>query len=267
MFDTDPYSAGREFSQIIGRMLVFSLFTLIPYIFYLVQLQRLMRQVSPDVRRLNPDSVWLLLIPCFRWVWCFFVVTRIGDSLREEQKRRGILEFDERPGFAIGMAMACLSVGLRLLAFLDTTALTGLLALALLSCWIVYWVKMAGYERRLKQSGAWQHYSTVMNPYYQQAWPQPQWPQQNPAQQPDWERTGFGQPWQQPVYPAPPPPTANPMQQQPAWAPPTAPPTVQAPAPVPPAASPWQPPAAEPPTPPKPSDPEDYSRWMPPGNS
>jgi hypothetical protein len=274
MFDSDPYSSGYDFGHMVATQLLWSLLSIIPYIFYLVQLQRTLKCVSPDLQKMTPDQVWLLLIPGFRLVWSFIVVTRIGDSLRAEQQRRGILEFDERPGFAIGMAMSSLNVLFRILVWTDYKLIIGLFALALLACWIVYWVKMSGFARQLTQSGFWQQYAAGSNPYYQQAWPQPQWNQ--PAQpQPDWQRQGMGQQLSQPYYPPAQPPPPPQWNQPPAWnqPPPPAynphlpqsPPLPQKP--TPPESNPWQPPQQNtPPSPPPPTDPNDYSRWMPPGS-
>ncbi|MGL5890599.1 MAG: hypothetical protein ACRC3B_11975 [Bacteroidia bacterium] len=271
MFDSDPYYTERyDFSQMVATHLLWSLLSIIPYIFYLVQLQRTLKCISPDLQKIKPDQVWLLLIPGFRLVWSFIVVTRIGDSLRAEQQRRGILEFDERPGFAVGMAMSCLNVLFRILVWTDYKVIIGLFALALLACWIVYWIKMAGFAKQLTQSGFWQQYASGSNPYYQQAWPQPQW-QPQPPQQPDWQRQGMGQQWNQANYPPAQPPAPQQWNQQPAFPPPppqnNQPPV---PPPMPPAQNPWQPPqqntTPQPPSTP-PTDPNDYSRWMPPGSN
>ncbi|MCU0431970.1 MAG: hypothetical protein MUC87_00790 [Bacteroidia bacterium] len=283
MISIELFTGDHHASYIVGYLLGFALIFVLPYIFYLLQVQRLLRLISPDLRRMEPDQAWLLLIPVFRLVWSFIVVTRIGDSLRAEHQRRGILEFDERPGFAIGMAMASAGALYNLVTFADVKVVSGVLLIAMLSCWIVYWVKLAGFERQLKQSGMWQQYSAAANPYYQQAWPAPQWEQQNAATQHDWQRQGMGQHWQNPYYPPatqqPPPPQYWPQQgppppqqpgwnqpppQQPNWNQPPPPPVT----PPPTTQSPWQPPAQNPPSPPPPpTDPNDLSRWMPPGNN
>lgn len=294
MITLDLFDGTRSVPHIIGYLLGAALVMVLPYIFYIMQVQRLLRLISPDLRKTEPDAAWLLLIPVFRLVWSFVLVTRIGDSLRAEQQRRGILEFDERPGFAIGIAMASASALYRLVSLADVPAVTGVLFLAMLSCWIVYWVKLAGFEKQLKQSGHWQQYAAAGNPYYQQAWPGPQWEQPQTAFQHDWQRQGMGQQWQNPHYPPaappqpgwnqPPPgstPTNNPWPPpaQPNWnapPPPTNPwpppapntPPPANPVPPPPPANPWQPPAQQtPPPPPPPADPNDLSRWMPPGGN
>lgn len=240
MYESESFRSGFEFGQLVARQLGYSIIALIPYLFYLTQLQKLLRRVSPDLQKAKPEQIWLLLIPGFRLVWSFMLVTRIGDSLRDEHERRGILEFDTRPGFAIGIAMSCLSVLFRLLLWSDYYLIIGLVAIALLSCWIVYWVKMASLTTQLVNTGSWQNYTSGANPYYQQAWPQPQWPQHNQPQQHDWQRQGMGQQWNQAHYPPATPPTP------PQWN-------------QPPAQQQWQPPV-----PPPQVDPNDHSRWMPP---
>ena len=77
--------------------------------------------------------VWLLFIPQFNIVWHFIVVLNMAKSLGAEFQKRRIAE-DRSPGQTIGLIMCignliCGPVGLV--------------------CWIVYWVKIAGYSSKL----------------------------------------------------------------------------------------------------------------------
>jgi len=77
--------------------------------------------------------VWLMLVPLFHLVWQFFVVLNVAKSLDAEFQKRGIAE-ERNPGQTIGIVMCvgnliCGPVGLI--------------------CWIIYWVKIAGYSSKL----------------------------------------------------------------------------------------------------------------------
>lgn len=117
---------------------------LIPMIFFLLTLQNTLKAVSPENRRMSPGQVWLVFIPVFGVVWQFIVVNRIADSLADEFYKRNILNQEARPGYSVGIAYCILGV-CSIIPFLGTLA-----SLAALVCWIVYWVKVAGYKRQLE---------------------------------------------------------------------------------------------------------------------
>ncbi len=106
---------------------------LVPYIFYLLTLQKALNRCSPENQVMKPGLVWLLFIPLFNIVWQFFVVLNIAKSLGAEFQKRGMAE-DPTPGQTLGLVMCignliCGPVGLI--------------------CWILYWIKIAGYSSKL----------------------------------------------------------------------------------------------------------------------
>ena len=106
---------------------------LVPSIFYLLTLQKALNRCSPECRAMNPGMVWLMFIPLFNLVWQFFVVLNMAKSLGAEFQKRGLAE-DPNPGQTLGLVMCignliCGPVGLI--------------------CWILYWVKIAGYSARI----------------------------------------------------------------------------------------------------------------------
>jgi hypothetical protein len=121
----------------------FGIFFLIPAIFYILTLQKALNQCAPISRTMEPALVWLLLIPFVHLIFSFFVVLAIANSLANEFARRGIPLSDPQPGKAIGLAMSicgcCVVVPL-----LGSVAIFAFLVL-----WIIYWVKIADYSRRL----------------------------------------------------------------------------------------------------------------------
>jgi hypothetical protein len=105
----------------------------IPFIFYCLTLQKALNRCSPECRAMNPGMVWLLFIPFFNIVWQFFVVLNMAKSLAAEFQKRGMVA-DPNPGQTLGLVMCignliCGPVGLV--------------------CWILYWVKIAGYSSQI----------------------------------------------------------------------------------------------------------------------
>ena len=126
---------------LVGIFVVFAIL-LIPTIFYLLTLQKALNRCSPENRAMQPGMVWLMLIPLFNLIWHFLVVINLAKSLGAELQKRGIAEEPE-PGKTIGLAM-CILGACGLIPLLG-----GLCSLGSLVCWIVYWVKIAGFSNKL----------------------------------------------------------------------------------------------------------------------
>ena len=106
---------------------------LVPFIFYLLTLQKALNRCSPECRAMQPGLVWLMLIPLFHIVWQFLVVLNMAKSLAAEFQKRGIAE-DPKPGQTLSLVM-CIG-----------NLICGPIGLIF---WILYWVKIAGYSARL----------------------------------------------------------------------------------------------------------------------
>ena len=134
-----------ESARVIGMLvgtLVGIVILLIPAIFYLLTLQKTLNRCSPENRAMQPGMVWLMFIPLFNLVWHFFVVLNISKSLEAEFRKRGIAS-EPNPGKTIGLVMC-------ILACCGIIPLFGVLfSLGGLVCWILYWIKIAGFSSRL----------------------------------------------------------------------------------------------------------------------
>ena len=138
---------------------------LIPAIFFLLTEHRTLNLVRPENRRMLPGLVWLQLIPLLGQVWQFFVVARIAGSIKKElESPRGdsIIGLSDvfaasssgrRPTLGIGIAYCTLNALAVLMLFASTNVpqRDGLLSLAGMICWIIYWVQLAGCKKKLKQ--------------------------------------------------------------------------------------------------------------------
>jgi len=131
----------------------------IPAIFFILTQQNTLKAVQPQNRIMPAGQVWLQLIPLFGLVWQFFVVIKISDSLRKELAMRNNMfsfenqaaysfhETQPRPTYQIGIVyciLICCSV-------IMPTLLKGLLALAGMVCWVIYWVQLSNYKRKILQ--------------------------------------------------------------------------------------------------------------------
>jgi hypothetical protein len=127
---------------ILTGMLIVIAIMLVPLIFYCLTLQKALNRCSPENRAMNPGMVWLMFIPLFNIVWHFFIVVNMAKSLGAEFQKRGIAE-EPKPGQKIGMILC-------ILACCGVVPILGILAsLAAFVCWILYWVKIAGFSSRI----------------------------------------------------------------------------------------------------------------------
>lgn len=116
---------------------------LVASIFYLLMLQRALERCSAQSRTIGPGMVWLMLIPLFNLVWHFILIGHISRSLRNEFNLKGTPGVAADPGKSIGLVM-CILAASSIIPSVGRFA-----AIASLICWIVYWVKIAGYSQLL----------------------------------------------------------------------------------------------------------------------
>jgi len=114
---------------------------------FLTTLKRLLEQCAPHNRLMEPGQVYLNLIPCFGAIWMFFTVSRVGQTLRNEFDERG----NDLPG-DYGQQLGISFAGLTLAWIIPYIG--WLFGLAGVICWIVYWVKMAEYNRHLSEEAS-----------------------------------------------------------------------------------------------------------------
>ena len=135
----------NEEEAIIAAMLGFGLIGMLIglaiMVFFLLSLQKCLKEVSPSNRTMEPGMVWLNLIPLFNLVWIFITVIKLSESVIAEGQSRQVSVDDG--GKVIGLVYA-----ISLIA--SIIPLIGLLAgLVALVTFIIYWVKVAGYRKTL----------------------------------------------------------------------------------------------------------------------
>jgi hypothetical protein len=126
----------------IGLFFVIFAILILPTVFFLLTLQRALSKCSPANRTMTPGLVWLQIIPFFGFIWQFFVVLAVANSLEHEFGARRIPE-ERKPGQTVGLAM-CITRVCTIIPFVGIFA-----GIASVVLWIVYWVKIAGLSAKL----------------------------------------------------------------------------------------------------------------------
>ena len=135
-------------AMFIGIMAVILVVSLIIAICFLLTLSKALTRCSPRNRTMEPGQVWLNLIPLFNIVWQFITISRVGESLANEFHDRGWDRGGDDYGKSVGLTYCIMN----LLSWIPYCG--GLFGLIGLVCFIIYWVKIAGYSGRLASRAA-----------------------------------------------------------------------------------------------------------------
>jgi len=114
-------------------------------VMYLLTLSRALKNCDPRNRAMDPSHVWLNLIPLFGMVWIFITVNRIADSLADEYDDRRLRvdgDFGRNQGVMYNVMFL-----LGIIPYIG-----GIFSIVGLIMWILYWIKIAGYSRRLAET-------------------------------------------------------------------------------------------------------------------
>jgi hypothetical protein len=138
----DEAFAGMLGVIIVVGLAVLAVGLVIAIFFFLTQ-SKALKLCHRDNRTMEPGQVWLSLIPVFGYIWQFVVINRIAESLRNEFRDRGYRRQDDY-GTSLGIAYLVLQLA-GIIPFVGP-----LLSIAGLVCFIMYWVKLAGYNKELE---------------------------------------------------------------------------------------------------------------------
>lgn len=124
---------------------------LIPYVLFLLTLQKALKVISPANRTMEPGTVWLMLIPFVGAIILFMVANAIGGGFKREFDRYAIFKQD-KPTYNLGLTLgvlACLSFVNNIIR--TGAIITGLLGWAIIIIWIVYWVQVNKTKNELER--------------------------------------------------------------------------------------------------------------------
>jgi hypothetical protein len=182
----------------VGVIIILGIF-LLPWFFFLLNLQNLLEHVSPANRRMTPGLVWLNFIPIFHLGWFIYTVIKVKDSVNAEFQSRGWM-VDGDLGYNVGLTSGILWIAAFFIGWIPFIG--WILPLAGVVCWIIYWLKTSDLKHRLEGPPPW-----VRPAAYPAAYP-PTFPS---AVAPPYA-AGYPQPYAPPaapVEPVPPPPSAS----------------------------------------------------------
>ncbi len=141
--DADALDAG-VMTMILGVVCVALAIGLAIQIFYCLTLSKALKQVRPENREMEPGQVWLVLIPFFNLYWIFVIAAKVPASLRREFRERGMGERGDDYAAGIGKWYAICTI-VSIIPIVNYIASPAALIL-----WIIFWVKMAGYSKQLR---------------------------------------------------------------------------------------------------------------------
>ena len=130
-------------SLIIFLVIIVLAIVIIPTVFFLIHLQKLLNKCSVDNRAMEPGMVWLNFIPLFNLGWIFYTIFKVTESLKAEFKDRNIESDDPEFSHPIGLAY-CITYVCSIIPFLGYLS-----SIACLVLWIIYWVKTDKYSKQL----------------------------------------------------------------------------------------------------------------------
>jgi hypothetical protein len=117
---------------------------LVLFVLFLATAAGVLVRVSPANRRMEPAQVWLNLVPLLNLVWAVVTVERVGESLRNEFRARGLDERGETFGKTAGLTALVLFAAAVIPHAYVITWPFGIVYMA------VYWLQLTGYARRLR---------------------------------------------------------------------------------------------------------------------
>jgi len=139
----------------VGVIILLGVF-LLPWFFFLLNLQTLLNRVSASNRAMPASHVWLNFIPLFNLGWFIYTVSKVRDSVRNEYQTRG---WPAEGDFAynVGLATGILAIAAFFVGWVPV--LGWAVAIAELVCWIIYWLKTSDLKNRLGEADTWRRYA------------------------------------------------------------------------------------------------------------
>ena len=107
-FPSWAWDWGWGWAAAVGGIILLGIF-LIPWFFFLLNLQNLLNRVSDHNRAMPAGYVWLNFIPIFNLGWFIYTVTKVRDSVKAEYRSRNwVLEGDF--AYNVGLAAGVLAI-------------------------------------------------------------------------------------------------------------------------------------------------------------
>ncbi|PZF70886.1 hypothetical protein [Taibaiella soli] len=134
---------------ILGLIVLGGLLTVT--VLFILTLSKTLQLVDIRNRTLEPNQVWLILIPIFNFYWSFVLAKKISASISNEFRSRAIV-IAPRPTYALGIATSVLDIVCSIMSWTTRDSpFNSFLLLASFVVWIAYWANVADYKKKLSQ--------------------------------------------------------------------------------------------------------------------
>lgn len=138
-----PEVFGLGFGLLMFFYLIFVGGFFVLFAFYYKTMIDVMSLIRPTNREIGIGNIMFTVIPIFNLVYGFIVYPKICDSIAKEYQQLGLPQ-DKDFGKNIVIAMQILMISM-MLPFLNVLAIIPLLIL-----FILFWVKIDGYKKKLE---------------------------------------------------------------------------------------------------------------------
>lgn len=118
----------------IGSIVTIAIFLMLVY-FYARDLRRSLLLVSPELRKANPNSVWLMFLLPYNFIEDFFIISNVSGSLKTEAKTNPALSKFKSFGMFSGIGW-CTAQIISLIPN-EFGSVAGVIAIVL---WIWHWI-------------------------------------------------------------------------------------------------------------------------------
>ncbi len=147
-WDSD-WGWGWGWVAAVGGIILLGIF-LVPWFFFLLNLQNTLNRVSASNRAMPAGHVWLNFIPIFNLGWFIYTVTKVRDSVKAEYRSRNWAPEGDF-GYNVGLATGVLAIVSFFMGWVPV--LGWAVGIAQVVCWIIYWLKTAELKNRLGETG------------------------------------------------------------------------------------------------------------------
>ncbi len=141
---------GWGWVAVVGGIILLGIF-LIPWFFFLLNLQNTLNRVSDRNRAMASGHVWLNFIPIFNLGWFIYTVAKVRDSVKAEYLSRN-WKVEGDFGYNVGLATGVLAIVSFFMGWVPV--LGWAVGIAQLVCWIIYWLKTNELKNTLGERGA-----------------------------------------------------------------------------------------------------------------
>ena len=140
-----PPAAGIPLDGGILALLLLLLLVIPIYVFYCLNIQRMLKEIGEERRAVPHQNIWLMFIPFFNIIYPFIFYPKVSESIAAEYEYRGMpSNGDHEKG--LGLALSILPL-CGFIPFLNILTSIGQLVV-----FIVYWSRISHHRRQFRSN-------------------------------------------------------------------------------------------------------------------